>query len=85
MKNIETPLTWVLVPVAILLIILKSLNSTSTNFNISDIKSDTNNGFKLNHDHNSQDSSSYEINQTNNLISDDEITEEKEDKDDEDK
>ena len=82
MKNIETPLTWALGTVAIVLIILSSLNSTSINFNISDVKSDANNGFNLNHDHKIQEPSSYNIYQTNNMISDEEIVDEKEEQSD---
>ena len=48
MKNIETPLTWGLGILALVLIILSSLNTTSTDFNISNVNSDANNGFDLN-------------------------------------
>ena len=51
MKNIETPLTWGLGVLAIVLIVLSSLNTTSTDFNISNVNSDINDGFNLNHDH----------------------------------
>ena len=59
MKNIETPLTWGLGILGLVLILLSSLNTTSTNFNISDVKSDANYGFDLIHDHEIQKSSVY--------------------------
>ena len=61
MKNIETPLTWGLVILALILIILSSLNKTSTDFNISNVNSDANNGFDLNHDHEIQEASVYSV------------------------
>ena len=61
MKNIETPLTWGLGILGLVLILLSSLNTTSTNFNISDVKSDANYGFDLNHDHEIQESTVYSV------------------------
>ena len=61
MKNIETPLTWGLGILGLVLILLSSLNTTSTNFNISDVKSDANYGFDLNHDHEIQEASVYSV------------------------
>ena len=61
MKNIETPLTWGLGILGLVLILLSSLNTTSTNFNISDVKSDANYGFDLNHDHEIQEASVYSL------------------------
>ena len=61
MKNIETPLTWGLGILALVLILLSSLNTTSTNFNISDVKSDANYGFDLNHDHEIQEATFYSV------------------------
>ena len=61
MKNIETPLTWGLGILGLVLILLSSLNTTSTNFNISDVKSDANNGFDLNHDHDIQEATVYSV------------------------
>ena len=61
MKNIETPLTWGLGILAIVLIFLSSLNTTSANYNMGDVNSDANNGFNLNHDHQVQEASVYSI------------------------
>ena len=61
MKNIETPLTWGLGILALVLIILSSLNTTSTDFKISNVNSDANNGFDLNHDHEIQEASVYNL------------------------
>ena len=61
MKNIETPLTWGLGFLALFLIFLSSLNATSTDFNISNVNSDANNGFDLNHDHEIQEASVYSL------------------------
>ena len=61
MKNIETPLTWGLGMLAIVLIFLSSLNTTSANYNMGDVNSDANNGFNLNHDHQAQEASVYSI------------------------
>ena len=61
MKNIETPLTWGLGMLAIVLIFLSSLNTTSANYNMGDVNSDANNGFNLNHDHQVQEASVYSI------------------------
>ena len=61
MKNIETPLTWGLGVLAIVLIVLSSLNTTSTDFNISNVNSDVNDGFNLNHDHQKQEATVYNI------------------------
>ena len=61
MKNIETPLTWGLGILALVLIFLSSLNTTSTNFNISDVKSDANYGYDLIHDHEIQKTSVYNV------------------------
>ena len=61
MKNIETPLTWGLGILGLVLILLSSLNTTSTNFNISDVKSDANYGFDMNHDHEIQEATVYNI------------------------
>ena len=61
MKNIETPLTWGLGILGLVLILLSSLNTTSTNFNISDVKSDANYGFDLNHDHEIQEATVYSV------------------------
>ena len=65
MKNIETPLTWGLGVLAIVLIVLSSLNTTSTDFNISNVSSDANDGFNLNHDHQTQNESSFNIKDLN--------------------
>lgn len=65
MKNIETPLTWGLGVLAIVLIVLSSLNTTSTDFNISNINSDVNDGFNLNHEHQTKDKSSFNIKDIN--------------------
>jgi hypothetical protein len=65
MKNIETPLTWGLGVLAIVLIVLSSLNSTSVDFNISNVNSDVNNGFNLNHDHQIQKASSFNVKDPN--------------------
>jgi hypothetical protein len=65
MKNIETPLTWGLGVLAIVLIVLSSLNTTSTDFNISNVNSDVNDGFNLNHDHQTQNESSFNIKDPN--------------------
>jgi hypothetical protein len=65
MKNIETPLTWGLGVLAIVLIVLSSLNSTSADFNISNVNSDVNNGFNLNHDHQIQKASSFNVKDLN--------------------
>ena len=65
MKNIETPLTWGLGVLAIVLIVLSSLNSTSADFNISNVNSDVNDGFNLNHDHQIQKASSFNIKDPN--------------------
>ena len=61
MKNIETPLTWGLGMLAIVLIFLSSLNTTSTDYNMGDVNFDANNGFNLNHDHQVQEASVYSI------------------------
>ena len=65
MKNIETPLTWGLGVLAIVLIVLSSLNTTSTDFNISNVNSDVNDGFNLNHDHQTQNESTFNIKDPN--------------------
>ena len=65
MKNIETPLTWGLGVLAIVLIVLSSLNSTSADFNISNVNSDVNDGFNLNHDHQIQKASSFNVKDLN--------------------
>ena len=65
MKNIETPLTWGLGVLAIVLIVLSSLNTTSTDFNISNVNSDANDGFNINHDHQTQNESSFNIKDPN--------------------
>jgi hypothetical protein len=65
MKNIETPLTWGLGVLAIVLIVLSSLNSTSVDFNISNVNSDVNDGFNLNHDHQIQKASSFNVKDPN--------------------
>ena len=65
MKNIETPLTWGLGVLAIVLIVLSSLNTTSTDFNISNVNSDVNDGFNLNHDHQIQEASSFNVKDPN--------------------
>ena len=65
MKNIETPLTWGLGVLAIILIVLSSLNTTSVDFNISNVNSDVNDGFNLNHDHQTQNESSFNIKDPN--------------------
>jgi hypothetical protein len=61
MENIETPLTWGLGVLAIVLIVLSSLNTTSTDYNISNVNSDVNDGFNLNHDHQKQEATVYNI------------------------
>jgi hypothetical protein len=68
MKNIETPLTWGLGVLAIVLIVLSSLNSTSADFNISNVNSDVNDGFNLNHDHQIQKASSFNVKDPNMCI-----------------
>jgi hypothetical protein len=65
MKNIETPLTWGLGVLAIVLIVLSSLNTTSTDFSISNVNSDVNDGFNLNHDHQIQEASSFNVKDPN--------------------
>ena len=65
MKNIETPLTWGLGVLAIVLIVLSSLNTTSTDFNISNVNSDINDGFNLNYDHQIQEASSFNVKDPN--------------------
>ena len=65
MKNIETPLTWGLGVLAIVLIVLSSLNSTSADFNISNVNSVVNDGFNLNHDHQIQEASSFNVKDPN--------------------
>ena len=65
MKNIETPLTWGLGVLAIVLIVLSSLNTTSTDFNISNVNSDVNDGFNLNYDHQIQGASSFNVKDPN--------------------
>ena len=65
MKNIETPLTLGLGILAIVLIVLSSLNSTSAYFNISNVNSDVNDGFNLNHDHQIQKASSFNVKDPN--------------------
>jgi hypothetical protein len=65
MKNIETPLTWGLGVLAIVLIVLSSLNTTSTDFNISNVNSDVNDSFNLNHDHQIQEASSFNVKDPN--------------------
>ena len=65
MKNIETPLTWGLGVLAIVLIVLSSLNTTLTDFNISNVNSDVNDGFNLNHDHQIQEASSFNVKDPN--------------------
>ena len=65
MKNIETPLTWGLGVLAIVLIALSSLNTTSTDFNISNVNSDVNDGFNLNNDHQIQEASSFNVKDPN--------------------
>jgi hypothetical protein len=65
MKNIETLLTWGLGVLAIVLIVLSSLNTTSTDFNISNVNSDVNDGFNLNHDHQIQKASSFNVKDPN--------------------
>ena len=61
MKNIETPLTLGLGILALVLIFLSSLNTTSADFNMSDVNSNVNNGFNLNHDHQVQEATVYSI------------------------
>ena len=61
MKNIEKPLTWGLGILSIVLIVLSSLNTISTDFNISSVNLDINNGFNLNHDHQKQEATAYNI------------------------
>ena len=65
MKNIEIPLMWGLGVLSIVLIVLSSLNTTSTDFNISNVNSDANDGFNLNHDHQTQNESSFNIKDPN--------------------
>ena len=65
MKNIEIPLTWGLGVLSIVLIVLSSLNTTSTDFNISNVNSDVNDGFNLNHDHQIQEASSFNVKDPN--------------------
>jgi hypothetical protein len=61
MKNIETPLTWGLGVLVIVLLVLNSLNNTVVEYNISDTSSDLNSEFNLDHDHQAQEASSFNI------------------------
>ena len=61
MKNIETPLTWGLGLLVIVLLVLNSLNNTVVEYNISDTSSDLNSEFNLDHNHQAQAASSFNI------------------------
>ena len=61
MKNIETPLTWGLGVLVIVLLVLNSLNNTVVEYNISDTSSDLNSEFNLDHNHQAQAASSFNI------------------------
>ena len=61
MKNIETTLTWGLGILALILILLSSLNTSTVDYNMSDVSSDANNGYNLNHEHQMQEATVYNI------------------------
>jgi len=65
MKNIETPLTWGLAVLVIVLLVLNSLNNTVVEYNISDTSSDLNSEFNLDHDHQAQEASAFNISDPN--------------------
>ena len=68
MKNIETPLTWGLGVLVIVLLVLNSLNNTVVEYNISDTSSDLNSEFNLDHNHQAQAASSFNISDPNKGI-----------------
>mgnify|MGYP001168152738 FL=1 len=65
MKKIETPLTWTLTGLMIILLISFGLSNSSVNFNISEASSKTNKGYNLVTDHNIQTVSSFNIKDPN--------------------
>ena len=65
MKKIETPLTWTLTGLMIILLISFGLSNSSVNFNISEASSKTNKGYNLVTDHNTQTVSSFNIKDSN--------------------
>jgi hypothetical protein len=65
MKKIETPLTWTLTGLMIILLISFGLSNSSVNFNISKVSSKTNKGYNLVTDHNTQTVSSFNIKDPN--------------------
>jgi hypothetical protein len=65
MKKIETPLTWTLTGLMIILLISFGLSNSSVNFNISEVSSTTNKGYNLVTDHNTQTVSSFNIKDPN--------------------
>ena len=65
MKKIETPLTWTLTGLMIILLISFGLSNSSVNFNISEVSSKTNKGYNLVTDHNTQTVSSFNIKDPN--------------------
>ena len=65
MKKIETPLTWTLTGLMIILLISFGLSNSSVNFNISEVSSKTNKGYNLVTDHNIQTVSSFNIKDPN--------------------
>ena len=65
MKKIETPLTWTLTGLMIILLISFGLSNSSVNFNISEASSKTNKGYNLVTDHNTQTVSSFNIKDPN--------------------
>ena len=65
MKKIETPLTWTLTGLMIILLISFWLSNSSVNFNISEVSSKTNKGYNLVTDHNTQTVSSFNIKDPN--------------------
>lgn len=61
MKKIETPLTWALGILSILLITFTSLNSTTKNYNLGNASSDNNNYWDLNYEHELKESSDFSL------------------------
>ena len=61
MKKIETPLTWALGILSILLITFASFNSTTKNYNLGNASSDNNNYWDLNYEHELKESSDFSL------------------------
>ena len=61
MKKIETPLTWALGILSILLITFAALNSTTKNYNLGNASSDNNNYWDLNYEHELKESSDFSL------------------------